>query len=35
MAASAMNVTSLDGLRVGIGNLGASCKGCHRDFRKK
>lgn len=35
MAAGVMDVTSLDTLRAGIGNVGASCKGCHKDFRKK
>lgn len=32
-AAEGLNVTSLDGVRGGLGNIGASCGACHKKFR--
>lgn len=35
MASGVMDVSSLDALRAGIGNVGAACSGCHESFRLK
>lgn len=35
MAAGVMDVSSLDSLRAGIGNVGAACSGCHKAYRVK
>ena len=32
-AAEGLDVTSLDGVRGGLGNIGASCGACHKKFR--
>ena len=32
-AAEGLEVTSLDGVRGGLGNIGASCGACHKKFR--
>lgn len=34
-AAGAMDASSLDGVRAGIGAIGATCSGCHKEFRIK
>jgi len=32
-AAEGLDATSLDGIRGGLGNIGASCGACHKKFR--
>ena len=32
-AAEGLDTTSLDGMRGGLGNIGASCGACHKKFR--
>jgi len=32
-AAEGLDATSLDGVRGGLGNIGASCGACHKKFR--
>ena len=32
-AAEGLDTTSLDGVRGGLGNIGASCGACHKKFR--
>ena len=32
-AASAMDTTSLDGIKAGLGAVGGACKTCHTDFK--
>jgi cytochrome c556 len=34
-AAGALDVASLDGIKAGMGAIGASCKGCHTTYRVK
>lgn len=34
-AATAIDVSSLEGVKAGMGAVGESCKGCHTDFRAK
>lgn len=34
-AASAMDVSSIDGVRAGMGDIAGACKACHSDFRAK
>ena len=34
-AAAALDATSLDGVKAGLGAVGGACKACHTDFKAK
>lgn len=34
-AAEALDTSSVDGLRAGLADIGATCKACHADYRMK
>lgn len=34
VAAEAMDTSTLDGVRVGLGQIGGACKACHADYRE-
>jgi cytochrome c556 len=35
VAANAIDVASLDGVKAGMGAIGGACKACHQEFRAK
>lgn len=34
-AAATVDASSLDGVKVGLGNMGGTCKSCHEQFRQE